>query len=327
MMKKNNYFKRLRLIALLVIVCSLLLSACGQASSSTDDYPSKTVNFNVGFDAGSQSDTTARTITQYGKQYFDQSFNITNIPGSAGLSSYETIYADKADGYNIALGTATLIVHDLLGDLSFDYEELTPIITFQTDPLVMYASKDAPFGTVEELIDYAKEHPGELQVATGSPGGLGNVFAEVFAQEMDLDLDIIPYEGSGAEPVTQTAGGNMQVSVGGTSEGVGHVKEGSIVVLGSTTDISEVIEGAPTFEDQGVDVGMIGNIRSVFGPPDMPQEIVDKLYDAFKKGTDEEGFNQYIEENGVTKEVLNGEETLELFKQQEKIIKPVLSGD
>jgi len=315
-------------IIFISIITVLLLSACGESNSSTEeDYPTKNVDFDVGFDAGSQSDTSARTITKYGEEHFDRSFDITNSPGSAGLTSYENIYDAEADGYNLMLGTATLITHDLLGDLAFDYDELTPIITFQTDPLVMFAAEDAPFDDAEELVDYAKDHPGDVSVATGAPGGLGNVLAEVFEERLDVDFKIVPYEGSGAEPVAQTAGGNAQVSVGGTSEGISHVKEGDVKVLGTTTDISEVIEDAPTFEELELDLGMVGNIRSVYGPPEMPEEIVDKLYDSFKEGTEEEGFDEYIEENGVTKEVLDGEETKELYKEQEEVMEPVLGEE
>jgi len=71
---------------------------------------------------------------------------------------------------------------------------------------------------VPELIDYSRQHPGELNYSSGGNGSAAHIAMAAFAAAAGLDLVHVPYKGT-APGVTDLIGGRVQLTMtGGPAE-------------------------------------------------------------------------------------------------------------
>src|SRR5206468_10265348 len=64
--------------------------------------------------------------------------------------------------------------------------------------------------SVEELVAYAKGHPGSLRYASGGPGGPTQLAFELFKITTGVDITHVPFDG-GAAALKAVAGDKAQV--------------------------------------------------------------------------------------------------------------------
>src|SRR5690606_38914006 len=76
--------------------------------------------------------------------------------------------------------------------------------------MALVAPAAAPFNTLPELIQYAKERPGKLSYATPGPGTGTHLAGEMFKNEAGVDLLHVPYNGSGPA-LTDLIGGRVDI--------------------------------------------------------------------------------------------------------------------
>ena len=123
----------------------------------------------------------ARLIAKYSKQYLGVDIVIENVGGgggNVGLSQFVTT-PNVNDGYNITCFNTTANLQPIYGTCEYDWlEELEPLALCVSIPIAIAVPKDSPFNTIEELIDYAKEHPGEIQYGHAGIGSITNVAGE-----------------------------------------------------------------------------------------------------------------------------------------------------
>jgi tripartite-type tricarboxylate transporter receptor subunit TctC len=250
--------------------------ATGVARAQT--YPSRPVHVIVGQAAGSSSDITARLIAQPLSQKLGQQFVVDVRPGATGNIATEAVVRSAPDGYTLLLiNSQNTINAALYTKLNFDFvHDITPIALVDRVPLVMEVNPSFPAKTVPEFIDYAKAHPGKINMASGGIGGPQHVAGELFKFMAGVDLVHVPYRGSTPALVDLMAG-QVQVMFDVTPSSLPHIRAGKLRPLAVTTpqrmdvlpDIPAVAEFLPGYEA----FGWIG-----FGAPKgTPQEIVDTL--------------------------------------------------
>src|SRR3954470_3054327 len=151
----------------IAVVLSLFLWIA-QAPAQT--YPEKPVRLIVPFSAGSAVDTLARIPGQKLSELWGQQVLVDNRVGANGTIGTEAAAKAPADGYTLLLandaGLATSPA--LYPKLPYDpLRDFAPISLGAFIPVVLVAHASQPFGTVKELIAYAKAHPGELHYGSG----------------------------------------------------------------------------------------------------------------------------------------------------------------
>lgn len=308
------------LLVLAVVVFFGFLSGCERR----DTFPSRPVTLIIGFDPGSVSDVSGRIIAQLAEPHLGQTINIVNSPGTSGAVSYQQIFTARNDGYTIVKTTLTLVAHELMGVINFSFRDLTPILTFQTDPIVLFASSRAPFSTWEEMIEYSKANPGRVNVGVSSVGGLSNIAAQLMARELGVDWNLVVGTGGGIAGVTQAAGGHIELAVGGALEGLPFIDSGDLKAFAVTSHYRlESFPDLPTCIELGLDL-TIGNVRALFGPPNMNPEHVAILRAAFDKAVAEPRFAEYLESSGAALLHLDSADTMRAFDELSRELAPIL---
>jgi tripartite-type tricarboxylate transporter receptor subunit TctC len=142
-------------------------------------------------------------------------------------------------------------------------------------PNVMQANLSVPANTVPELIAYAKENPGKINVATVS-GTTLYVAGELFKMMTGVNLLQVPYRGTAAAMIDLLSG-EMQLMFDTMPASIEHIRAGKLRPLAVTTAMrSDALPNIPTVGDfvPGYEAS---TWYGVGAPKNTPAEIIEKL--------------------------------------------------
>ena len=221
-------------IGLAAIGLSALIWPAGEASAL--DYPTRPVQFVVGYPAGGATDILARLIGQRLSERLGQQFVIENKPGAGNNIGTQTVVDADPDGYTVLLvNPANAINASLYVDLKFNFiRDIAPVAGFARVPNVMVVPPDFPAKTVAEFIAYAKANPGKVNMASSGNGTSIHLSGELFKAMTGVDMVHVPYRGS-APAVTDLLSGRVQVMFDNMPSSISHIKAGTLRVLAVTT--------------------------------------------------------------------------------------------
>lgn len=268
-------------VVLLTLVLSLSLFACSSDSSEVGtaeketveaeiaveeseeletavpektSFPEEDITFLVPYSAGGSSDQMARLMSSYAEKHFGVSIIIENVPGGGGNVGLTQFAGYETDGYSVASANTSMNLQPIYGNTEYDYLEIfEPLALCVSIPIAITVPAASPFNTIEELIDYAKENPGELQYGHAGVGSITHVTGELFSMEAEIELTQVPF-GSGNDALTALMGEHIDINVASLSEVLSHHNDGTLKILAMCTD-KEVLE-IPTLISKGYDVDM-----------------------------------------------------------------------
>jgi tripartite-type tricarboxylate transporter receptor subunit TctC len=292
--------------AVLLCLAGNLAMAEGQGEEQAG-YPSKPITYVIPFDPGGQSDVTA----QYQKPGLERALG-TNVivkymPGAGGAVGWANLVKTKPDGYTICGNNIPhIIIQPLVRDnAGYKTEDLVPVYLFQTTPIGLAVLKSSPYKTLEQLVAYAKAHPGEITVG-GSGTHSGHHLALLQLQYLTgAKFTYIPSTGA-APSVANFLGGHTQALFANSDDLVGRRDEITVLAIG-TEEPFPALPGVKTFKDQGLDM-TAGIDRGVCAPPGTPEPIIRTLENAFDQVTRDPSFVAKMEELGFVMQYMKSAE-------------------
>jgi len=282
-------------LATAVILTPSLLFAEGQQEVTS--YPSKDITYIIPFDPGGQSDITAQYQKEDLQNVMGENIIIKHMPGAGGAVAWASLVKTKPDGYTIAGNNIPhIIIQPVVRDnAGYETEDLVPVYLFQTTPIGLAVLKDSRFKTLDEMIAYAKNHPGEITIG-GSGTHSGHHLALLQLQKLTgAKFTYIPSTGA-APSITNFLGGHTEALFANSNDLVTH--EDKVTILGmGTEERFAALPQAPTFIEQGVNM-TAGIDRGVCVPPGTPASIITTLEDAFAEVCNMPTFVNKMEELG-----------------------------
>jgi tripartite-type tricarboxylate transporter receptor subunit TctC len=166
--------------------------AFGQAA-----YPARPVRIIAGFAAGGGVDITARLMGQWLSERLGQPFVTENRPGADGNIATEAVVNAPADGYTLLLATVPNAVNaTLYPKLNFVFiRDIAPVAGVIRVPLVVLIHPSVPAATIPELIAYAKDNPGKINMASAGTGSAPHMAGELFNAMAGINMLHVPYRG------------------------------------------------------------------------------------------------------------------------------------
>jgi len=182
-------------------LCLRILAALALASPPTgaavraQDYPAKPIRLIVSFPAGS-SDVLGRAFAQYAT--LGQPLVVENVSGANGAIGLTRVAKSAPDGYTIALGATTnlAVSPHLNSKLPYDpLKDFEPIALFARVPIVLVVNAAVPARSVDELVAFARAHPGKLNYGSIGTGSTGHLLGEMLRRQAGIDAVHVPYKG------------------------------------------------------------------------------------------------------------------------------------
>lgn len=282
-------------------VAALTLTATGCANrdgttSSSEEYASKTITMVVPYQAGGASDLSARTLAKEMEAALDQSIVVENRTGGAGSVGLTYLSARPADGYTIGyLPVETVMLAHQGYDLDpAAFDVLGQIVSV---PATIAVRTDSPYKSLQDLLDAAKEKPGEITVSNSGAGSIWQAATTALNESAKVELKPVPFDG-GAPAVTAAIGGQVDAVAAGISETSVAAADGRLRVLAVLdSETSEALPGVKTAKDLGTDI-TIGGWGAVGAPAGLPETVKTKLGEAVKTAAESEAFTAVIKKSG-----------------------------
>jgi len=271
-----------RVTAALAIITALVSGAQTHAQT----FPNHVIRLIVPFPPGGPADVMARLAAQSMTETLGQQVIVDNRPGGGSTLASREVARAEPDGYTLLIGSAatTAIGPALYRNIGYDpATSFAPVAFFSATPYVMVTGPKTPLKTVRDVIDYAKQNPGKLNV--GVPNGAPpHMIAAWFRSVTKTDIVIIPYKGA-ANLITDMIGGQIELGFETTSVTLAHLRDGSMHPLGVATakrlpDLPDV----PTLIESGVPDFIADSWIGIMAPAGTPAEIVNKLNAAINAG-------------------------------------------
>jgi tripartite-type tricarboxylate transporter receptor subunit TctC len=307
--------KRLLLVALLAAALVGLAFGAGQS----EEFPTKPLTIICPWSAGGGTDRTARFVADQLSDVIGQPVNVVNQTGGAGAVGHQAAANAAPDGYT--LGNLTFEVNTLkyLGYSDVTPNDYIPVLQFNQDAAAVIVSADAPYDTVEDLLDDIRRQPEGTFSFSGS--GIGTVW-DLARIQMLLAADIdpnrvkyIPTQGA-APAITEMLGGHVDVITCSYPEAAPQIQAGDLKALAiMAEERNPQFAQVPTLKEEGLDFSY-GTWRGFAVPLGTPMDRVEALQEALLEVVQSAEFSDFMSNNGFGVQVRVGDEFGDFMEEQ-----------
>jgi tripartite-type tricarboxylate transporter receptor subunit TctC len=269
-----SMFKTVKYIFLTV------LAAGSVFANAQTNWPEQPVRLVVPYAPGGTTDFVARQIAQKLTEQTGKSFYVENKAGASGTIGTDFVAKSKPDGATFQVNDTTYaMLPHLLKKLPWDHaNDLIPVTTLATTPLVVVVAANAPYKTAQELLSYARAHPGKLNYGSGGVGSSTHLGAELLKQHGKMFITHIPYKGAG-DAMLGVISGQVDILVTAAPTAIPQVKGGKIRALMVTSAKRLAsLPDVPTTAELGLKGFAASNWFGLAAPKGTPNAIIEKLH-------------------------------------------------
>lgn len=240
-------------------------------------FPSKPINWIVPFSPGGGADRWSRVLSSVALDVVDHPLRIRNVPGASGTKGWQQMLAEPADGHTILMASPTPVIELMTSKKPAIAPEQVKIVCFiSAFNAILTAQPGRLWSTWKGLIDYAKDHPGELKMGMTYSDLVGAALA---LRDAGVQAELIPYS-STSTAVTDMLGGKIDVTSGTPSTVLPLYPDQATTLLNATKmplpkDINDQLGNPPHAAALGYET--INYPRWIGVHPDTPDEIVAEL--------------------------------------------------
>lgn len=307
------------------------LAGCGQSKTETTAAQTKTaesveasaegwtpkenVTMIVSYKAGSGTDNTARILSEYASKKIGKTIVINNLEGGSGSIGWTSLAQAKPDGYTLGFVNFPTVCSNIVEELGdYTMEDFVPICNHVDETAMVMVSKDSQFNDLQSLVDYAKEHPGELKASTNGEKASNHIGAQLLAKSADFEYSAIPYGGT-ADQLLALRQGEVDFSVAKLAD-IASMKS-EVKVLGVfDTERMEEFPDVPTLGELGFYDKWYGSRRAIAAPKGTDPAIIEYYANAFKEAMEDPEYIEAAEKANINTLYMDPQETAQLFQDQ-----------
>jgi len=296
------------------MACSLGIMSAFNVSAQT--YPDRPIRLVVPFAAGGPADIVGREIAQKLTVELGQPIVVVNAGGGHGVPALNQVLGAPADGYTLLMPASSnmTIPSKAMKDKNV-LELLTPISQLTKSPHVLVASNKIPVKTLQELIDYAKAHPGKVNFGSAGTGGLAHLGMELFKSQAKVDVVHVPYKGT-SQAVTDLASGEIQALFSSMPSLKPLMDKGLITALAmSAPSQGAITSKLPVIAEAGLPNMEYSTWYGLFAKAGTPPEAIEALSKATRKALADPELSRKFEPQGIEFVSSSPAELTELVKR------------
>jgi len=264
------------------MMLSLGAIAAPKIRASTPFPTAKPITLWVPWAAGGATDISLRVLAEIAGRHLRQKVVVDNKPGAGGSMIMPILQQAEPDGYTIAQIAQPVLRVPYTQKVLWDpVRDVTPIIQISGVTFGVLVLGTSRFRTLEDLFAFAREHPGELSIATNGVGTTPHVVLEELFSARGLKYIHVPYKGTAEQMLAIEAG---LVMVGVNSTGFAPLVDAGKLRLLATfaAKRSPRWPSVPTLKELGFPI-VATSPYGLGGPRGLPPATVSALHDAFRK--------------------------------------------
>jgi len=264
---------------------ALALACFFAVPARAEDYPTRPITAIVPFAGGSASDVVSRILFERMSKSLGQPIVVENRPGAGGNTGSADAAKAAPDGYTLLGGgsgpaAANVTLYKQLDyDPRQDFETISPFASFT---IIVVASDKLPVNNLQDLIAYAKAHPGELNYGSVGIGSSQHLAGEFFSQLTGVKITHVPYRNIGQYAPDLMSG---QVPLGFQWYPNVHAAlaaRGAKALAVAGTNRLDALPDVPTTKEAGLPQYIVSGWFALLAPKGTPAAIVTRLNDELK---------------------------------------------
>ena len=314
-----------------VTIASLLLTVVTAGDvRAQSGYPNKTVQIVVDSAAGSANDATARILADKLSKIWGQSVLTLNQPGAGGGISARVASQSPGDGYTLympatspflALPGVPGVAPNLPIELPRDFVSIAFVLQ---QPLFIGASHKSGINNLAQLIEIAKQKPGEITYAATGRGRLTHLTMELFQARTGVKLQLVPYAGGPAQAMNDVISGRVHLILDAYAGLAAALKSDLIKGLADTS-----LERLPGFENlptvaETVPNFFVGAWNVMLAPNGTPDAIIRKVHSDLRAALDDPEVHGKFQANGAFVKHVTPEQVTAFVQSEQKTWLPIL---
>jgi len=250
--------------------------------AGAQDYPNKPITIVAPFPPGASTDTSIRALLPKMTEVLGQPVVVDNRPGGSGTVGAAYVARSKPDGYTLvwSVNAPFTLVPFIMKDVPYDAKkDFKPVAWAANAILALAVHPSLPVNNVQELIDYAKAHPGELKFGSAGIGSAHQIAGELIKKNAGIDMVHVPYPGGGPA-IADLVGGHIMVSFGTLPAVLPHEQSKGLKILAVVEkERYPGLPDLPTVAETVPGVGL-GTWVGLLAPAGTPDDVVAKLNNA-----------------------------------------------
>ena len=310
-----------------IVGVALIALVAPSAARAQADYPNRPVRMISDSSPGSAVDTGLRIIADAMSKHWNQQVVLVNQPGAAGAVSAQVATQAAADGYTLYAPALSvfLAVPGKAPNLPLMVPRDFAAVGYTVDqPLAVTVSPNLGIKTLRELIELAKQKPGELSYAVTGVGRLTHLTGELLQLRTGIRLQMVPYTGTSAQAVADVYAGRIPIMIEGYTGLAPAIQSGQLVALAigaakrlpSVPDLPTISEAVP---------GLIASgWQAVLAPNGTPEQIIAKASEALRIALDLASVKDLLAARGSFARPMSPAEVTAFIREQQELWKPAI---
>lgn len=293
-----------------MLAMSLLAVSLAPAVAQADDWPTRPVELVVLTGPGGASDIFARNLARAVEPALGQPVIVVNRPGGGGATQMAALRSAAPDGYTLGVNTLshfTSMQSNLKGVFSVgDFDWITMV---QQDSFLLFVNADSPIQSMEDVTRIAQER-GSIDIGGFGPiGSPQNIATRIIMEAAGAEENWVSFSAT-SDTVAAVLGDHVEVGSGNPGPLIDFVESGRVRVLGVLADQrSAALPDVPTFAEQGLQADTDWQqIRGIFGPAGIPDEVQTTIAAAFETAIADEEFKAFEAVSGADSRFMGPED-------------------
>ena len=295
---------------------ALLLIALA-SNAAADEYPNRPIRLIVPFPPGGSNDVVGRLIATQLTTLLGQQVFVDNRGSAGGMVGAEIAAASAPDGYTLLVVSIPFAVDPALHQLSYDpIRSFTPIALLATGPAVLVVNPAVPVNSVQDLIELAKQKPGQLNYASAGVGTFTHLAGALFTLLAGVNIVHVPYRGGGPA-IQDVLAAHVGIMFSSLIQTAPFIKSGQLRPLGTGgAKRSPALPDVPTIAETGVPGYAAENWWGILAPAGIPRPISEKLYAAIEEALKSQDLERAFISEGATTATMSSVEFGEYIKTE-----------
>ncbi|MFC3864910.1 Bug family tripartite tricarboxylate transporter substrate binding protein [Alcaligenes aquatilis] len=297
-----TFKKKNRLLSLPARLKTILAGSAAMlllTGNALAQYPDRPITLIVPFPAGSGTDAVGRIFAEEIGKRVGQTIIVENRPGANATIAANYVKRAAPDGYTLFVTTNTS--HSaapwLMKNVPYDpVKDFTPIARGGNLPFILVTNPDRPYSTVEQMLQYAKDNPGQITYASGNSTGI--VAGGTLDFQTGMKALHVPYKGT-PQALTDLVAGQVDFMFTDVTSGLPFINSGRLKALAvSTAKRSALLPDLPAMEEVGLADFNITSWNGFFGPAGMDPERVQLLNRSINEVIQDDAVRQRLAQLG-----------------------------
>lgn len=254
------------------------LALTGRAGAQAR-FPERAITLIVPFAPGGIADITARAVAEPMARSLGQPVVVDNRPSAGSIVASQAVAGARPDGHTLLLmSNGNAISVGLFRKLPYDtQQDFAPITTLAAFDIGLFVAAASRFATLRDLLDFARAHPGRLNVGTVAVGSTQQLSAKLFEAVAGLDLLVVPYKGTPAV-LTALRSGEIDLAFEIVGPMLPQVQAGVVRALAVSASVrNPALPQVPPVQQAGVPGYDVVSWNALAAPAGTPPEVIERI--------------------------------------------------